>query len=314
MNSSEAQIELHKTIEEIQNIKNIRNHFNQTMKELNAAYKKLDISARNLDKEYKDWQELESLSVKSLFHKVLGSKEEQIEKERQDYLQASLKYNEYKKSVELLEYEKSLLEKKLVDITLLENKLRTLKKKRAQEIINSNTQSGTELKQIFKKSDEKIVLRNEIKNAIIAGSNAAKMLDSMLNNLEQAKNWGNWDMMGKGRMASYNKHDAIDRSRETAYQAKHLLNRFQQELYKLGAGSFTFDIRIDSLSSFTDIFFDNLISDWIIQQKIKNAVSNVYSVKDKVKRIVQSLENDLVKVDEIIKELELAKEKLILTS
>jgi len=314
MNSKDTQTELHKTLEEIQNIKNVRKHFAKTNTELAKAYKELEKFEKLLDKEYNDWKQLESLSVKSLFHKVLGSKEEQIEKERQDYLQASLKFNGIKKTVDILEYEKSLLEKKLVDVTLLENKLKTLKKQRTQELIRSSSPSGQELKEILKKTDRQIIIRNEIRRAVKTGSDASTMLERMLTFLQQAKNWGNWDMAGKGRMASYNKHDAVDRARETAFQAKHNLGKFQQDLYNLGAGSFTFDIRIDSLGSFTDIFFDNLISDWIIQQKIKNALSNVYSVKDKVNRIIQSLDKDLVKVDENLQELESAKEKIIITS
>lgn len=314
MNSKLTQEELHKTLEEIQNVKNVRKHLAQTNSELIRANKALDKFEKLLDKEYNDWKQLESLSVKSLFHKVLGSKEEQIEKERQEYLQASLKFNGMKKSVDILEYEKSLLEKKIVDISLLENKLKTLKKQRIQELIRSNSPSGKELKELLKKIDKQIILRNEVRRTVKTGSDAAKVLERMLAFLQQAKNWGNWDMMGKGRMASYNKHDAVDRARETAFQAKHVLGKFQQDLYNLGAGSFTFDIRIDSLSSFTDIFFDNLISDWIIQQKIKNALSNVFSVKDKVNRIIQSLQNDLKKIGVNLQELEAAKEKIVLNS
>lgn len=314
MNSNDTQKELHKTLEEIENIKNVRKHLAKTNSELTQAYKELNKFEKLLDKEYNDWKQLESLSVKSLFHKVLGSKEEQIEKERQEYLQASLKFNGMKKSVDILEYEKSLLEKKVVDVSLLQNKLKTLKKQRAQELIRSNSPTGNELKELLKRIDKQIVLRNEVRRTSRTGAEASKMLERMLNFLQQAKNWGNWDMMGKGRMASYNKHDAVDRAKETAFQAKHLLSKFQQDLYNVGAGSFTFDIRIDSLSSFTDIFFDNLISDWIIQQKIKNALSNVYSVKDKVNRILQSLEMDLKKVEESLIELDTAKEKIILSS
>ncbi|GLR16257.1 hypothetical protein [Portibacter lacus] len=314
MDSKDTQLELHKTLEEIQNIKNVRKHYAKTTSELTKAYKELEKFEKLLDKEYNDWKQLESMSLKSLFHKVLGSKEEQIEKERQEYLQASLKFNGMKKTVDILEYEKSLLEKKLIDVTLLENKLKTLKKQRSKELMNSNSPIGKELRELLKKMDRQVILRNEIRRAIHTGNEAAKSLERMLAFLQQAKNWGNWDMAGKGRMASYNKHDAVDRARETAFQAKHVLGKFQQELYNLGAGSFTFDIRIDSLSSFTDIFFDNLISDWIIQQKIKNALSNVYSVKDKVNRIVQSLGSDLQKVDQQVETYNQAKEQIILNS
>lgn len=314
MDSSETQKELHKTLEEIRNIKRVKQHYLQSSKELEQAYRQLSQLEKKLDKEYQDWKQLESLSVKSLFHKVLGSKEEQIEKERQEYLQASLKYNEFKKSVDILEYEKGLLEKKLVDVTLLENKLKTLKKKRAQELIRSGSPQGIELREILKKSDEQIVLKNELRNALDSGNKAQRILEQMIAHLQKAKNWGNWDMMGKGHYASYSKHDAIDRARETAYNAKHLLSRFQQELYSLGAGSFNFDIKIDAMGSFTDVFFDNLISDWIIQQKIKNALSNVFSVRDKVNRIMQSLDNDFLKVEDNLKRLEEAKEQIIISS
>ncbi len=47
-----------------------------------------------LEKEYKDIEKLENLSIKGLFYKILGSKEEQIERERQDYLQIVLKQKE----------------------------------------------------------------------------------------------------------------------------------------------------------------------------------------------------------------------------
>lgn len=312
MNSSETQIELNKTLEEIQNIKNIRKHFDQSRLELEEAYRMLDIHEKKLDKEYQDWKSLESLSVKSLFHKVLGSQEEQIEKERQEYLQASLKYNEIKKTVDILEFEKSLLEKKLIDVSLLENKLKTLKKRREKELLSSQSPKGEELKEILRKSDQQIVLRNEIKTATHAGNEASRMLEKMIVNLQQAKNWGSWDMMGKGNYASYSKHDAIDKAREVAYNAKHLLNRFQQQLYILGEGSFNFDIRLEGMSTFTDIFFDNLISDWIVQQKIKNALSNIYAVRDKVNRIMQSLENDLLKVQDNLNLLEITKEQIIL--
>ena len=78
MNPNDTQKELHKTLEEIQNVKNVRKHLAKTNSELSKAYKGLSKFEKLLDKEYNDWKQLESMSLKSLFHKVLGSKEEQI--------------------------------------------------------------------------------------------------------------------------------------------------------------------------------------------------------------------------------------------
>ena len=49
-------------------------------------------------KEFEDIENLEKLGMKALFYKVLGSQEEQLEKERQEYLQASLKYDQVRKT------------------------------------------------------------------------------------------------------------------------------------------------------------------------------------------------------------------------
>ena len=53
----------------------------------------------NMQKEFEDIEALEKLGMKTLFYKVLGSQQEQLEKERQDYLQASLKYDQVRKSL-----------------------------------------------------------------------------------------------------------------------------------------------------------------------------------------------------------------------
>lgn len=312
---SRIQENLKATIAEIQNLKRVRKHYEKTQIDLDSAYDQLDLLADQLDKEYQDLKQLENLSMKSLFHKVLGSKEEQIEKERQEYLQATLKYNAFKKNVEILEFEKTVLEKKLGDVSLLENKLKTLKKEREKELLRSGSEIGNKLLILHKKEDSIELLTKEFSEAIAAGSKSVQVIEKMMHFLEQARNWGNWDMMGKGRMASYNKHSAIDNAREVSYSAKHLLDRFQQELYDIGGpGNYNFNIELNSLQNFTDIFFDNLISDWIMQQKIKNALANVNSVRDKVVRILQSLNSEQRNFEKQLSQINHQKEQLILSS
>jgi cobalamin biosynthesis Co2+ chelatase CbiK len=311
---SQVQSALQQTLQEIQNLKRVQKHLDKINLELDSANRELTVLADRLEKEYQDIKQLESLSMKSLFHKILGSKEEQMEKERQEYLQATLKYNEFKKSLEILEFERTVLQKKLVDVSLLQNKLKTLKKQREQELLNSGTGVSQTLKRIHAKLDKLEIRRKEFDDAIVAGKKSSAIIDQMLHYLEKAKNWGDWDMMGKGRMASYNKHSAIDQAREASINAKYHLDRFQQELFDLGTRNYNFNLQINNLQNFTDIFFDNLISDWIMQQKIKNALANVYSVRDKVDRIVHSLEIDLEEITPILNDLQKEKESIILNS
>ena len=62
------------------------------------------------------------------------------------------------------------------------------------------------------------------------------------------------------------------------------------------------------------MFFDNLISDWIIQNKIKNSLANCLAVRDKVVRLVSSLKAEIPAINQEIKQLEQNRKKIIITS
>ena len=108
----------------------------ESIKEMNLSWKEMD---KQLDKELKDIQKLEKLGLKSLFHKVLGSKEEELERERQEYLALNLKYKELIKSIEIAEFEEKVLAKKVVEIEVVERYLAKLMDQREKEILKSDS-------------------------------------------------------------------------------------------------------------------------------------------------------------------------------
>ena len=313
---SDIQQALKETYDALQHATRVDRHLAELNQELSEAYQELDKLEKKLEKEFKDIERLEKLSVKGLFHQVLGSKEEQIEKERQEYLQASLKYDEAKKSAKLLEYERDLLEKKVQDLPTLKNQLDQLIKRREKDLIQNRTDTGKQLLEILTRIDTLHQFANNVVAVKKSGQEVLVILDRMLGHLRKAKNWGQWDMAGgRQRGASYMKHSAIDKARDLSYHVKHLLVRFQKDLSHIyGPEEFDLHIHLESFSRFTDIFFDNLISDWIIQQKIQNALSNVQSVRDRVARIMQSLDAEIQKSDQSIGALEEQRRQLVLKS
>ena len=310
------QKELKETFEDYQNSKRIDRHLDQLNAQLQKDYATLSRLEKKLEKEFKDIEKLEKLSVKGLFHQVLGSKEKQIEKERQEYLQASLKYDEAKKSVELLEYERDILENKVKDLAKLEKKLNQLVKLREKTLIAENSQQSQQILDLVLQIDNQAELLRNINSILINGKEIKGLMDKMVRHLRNAKNWGQWDMASRrGVGPSLGKYSAIDRARDLSYKTKHLLVRFESDLQEIyGPGHFHFNLQMDSFSRFTDIFFDNLISDWIIQQKIQNALSNVLSVRDRVIRIVQSLDGEKVKLAQNIQEMEDRRKILVIQS
>ena len=310
---SELQKQIKKTLEEVRQIDKIKKHLEDLEVRLATAYTAQSKLVKILEQEYEDLDQLEKLSLKSLFHKVLGSKKEQMEKERQEYLQASLKYDEHQKTVELLEYEKKVLEEKLDNKGDLSAGLKKLLKKREREIIKGNARGGKQLLKIQKKIERQEFIITEVREAMKVGKEAFNVLEQMLGFLRTARNWGRWDMGKGGRRTAHFKHSNIDRARERAYLAQQLLNRFERELRDVydHVERLNLNIELDSFSRFMDVFFDNLISDWVIQQKIQNALSNVNGVRDRVLRMLQGLNTEEANSQALIRKMRKERKKIL---
>ena len=98
---TETHRDLKEALLEWRQLQKIDTHFAALTIRLRVERKEIGRLGGLLNKEEMDLKKLESASIRSLFHKILGDKEKQIEKERQQYLQTALKYNELSKSIEL---------------------------------------------------------------------------------------------------------------------------------------------------------------------------------------------------------------------
>ncbi len=312
---SQLQKDIRETIETIINLDKVRTRYDEALIELKSAQAKLDKLHGIMVKELEDLSEIESKGLKTFFYKVLGSKEEQIEKERQEYLTASLKFNEYQKTVEILEFELDLLKKKLRDSTSLKKQLEVLKSQRENEILRSHPALAQQLLGLSKQVDELYGFRKELLDVETVGTKCIKSLNDMVQYLKQAKQWGNWDMMGgnRSRQAGYSKMAAIDKAKNISVWVKHELMNLNKELKDVGHQNGEFQLNMDNFNSFTDIFFDNLITDWVVQQKISNTLSNTVSVRDRVVLILKSIQSEMAKSDKQINTLNLEKDRVLLS-
>ncbi len=315
---SRTKKQLHKTLKSYQSFRKVESRLIELQKLIGDENKKLTATIKQIEKEQDDIKKLEKMSLTSLFHKVLGSKEEQLEKERQEYLQVSLQYDESIKSIKLLEYEQGVLEKKREKLVGMEQLLEELIKKRQEEIKVDNPRATKRIYSLMKQSDEHQRMIFEMGEAIDVGTQALKILDKIVGYLNQAKTWGQWDMGGRGRrrsQSSYMKRNQIDRAKNYAYKAKYVLQQFEKELRDVYTQQdFQLNLKFDSFNGFTDIFFDNLITDWLVQQKIHNTLSSVHNVRDKVIRLTKSLEMEIPKLENAIIKLDEDRQQIILNA
>ncbi len=294
MKGNTTALKIKETIVKIGELEAVKRHFDSTMEELDSVLARKDKIEDKMIKELNDINKLEKLGVKSIFYNVLGSKEQQLEKERQEYLQATLQHKEIVNALEVIEYEKNILEKKLVSMDELKNELEALKKVREQEILAVPGTLRNELSLIYNQLDNRQKIRTEISEAFEMGKRTFESLEIVRSHMRKAKNWGNWDHSGanRGRYQRATKYNAIDRAMNEVSRSKLLLRNFNKELSDVGYSNLRLALQIDNISKFPAVIFDNLISDWIVKQKISSVLSTVETLMDDIRLILESLLKD----------------------
>ena len=147
---------------------------------------------------------------------------------------------------------------------------------------------------------------------MISGRQAKLVLEEVISLLNEAGNWGKWDMYGD-RNAKYAKKRAMDRAVRTLPNAKHKINMFIKEMKDLGENDINVNLNPIQFNNFTDFFFDNLISDWIVQQKIVSTKNDVSRTHAYIERILLSLEQESKDLDHKLTGLNNKRESMLLS-
>lgn len=254
---------------------------------------KLKELADVLEKEGRDLKKLESLSLTGLFHTVLGSKEEQLEKERQEFLAAKLRYDEAQKMVKDLESDISRLVRDLSAFDGIEDQYQRIMKEKESYILENGDENSSRLMDLTEELAGTKSGMKELEEAIHAGKLVREKLQLMIESLDSAGNWGTWDMLGGGFLATAVKHSKIDEARNHASNVQHLLRQFKHELEDVNT-YVNLDVNIGSFETFADYFFDGLIFDWIVQSRINDSLNNAVSMQENVDNILSNLHRELI--------------------
>jgi hypothetical protein len=257
--------------------------------EQTSRLKKLEVT---MQKEGADVEKLEGLSLTGLFLAVLGDKQTQLEKERQEYLAAKLKYDECKYSVSALERDTDDLKARISGLGDLDSQYRDVVEKKEQLLSQGDDRAATKLIELSEAlADTQSDIR-ELKEAIESGQAVLAGLDGVVGSLRSAKNWGTFDMIGGGLIATAVKHSHIDKARESVHQVQQSLRAFQRELADVDSRT-GIEIDIGSFATFADYFFDGLIVDWVVQSRIGQSLDSAVEAAERVRGVVRRLQSNL---------------------
>ena len=127
----------------------------------------------------------------------------------------------------------------------------------------------------------------EIDEAIRAGERALDSLREAKNQLNSARNWGIYDMIGGGLISSMIKHSKIDQANEWMDQANQDLRRLAKELRDVDGEGLQIDT--GSLVTMLDIFCDNFFSDLLVQQKINDGRARIDALSERIEDVLYTL-------------------------
>ena len=287
--------ELSQSLQHILRLNKINAILETLKKELLLLEEKSQSAKDTLKKESKDYEKISHKNISSIFYSVFGNLDIKTEKERQEALEAELKYNQYIRDLEEVKYQISKLETEKLQYKDAINEYFKCFNKKTRLLISKNDKTAHKIMELNENIDVSKNSICEINEALGVGDEVEKYLSDVLESLNSAKNWGEWDVWGGGLISDTIKHSHLD---DASYNAQHVqsaLRRFRTELADVHITK-EFQIKIDGFTKFADFFFDGLIADWSMQKKINATLENVNSVKTQVQNVMSKL-NELKKAE-----------------
>jgi len=264
-----------------------KHHYEHLKRKIAEEKEKLIYLEDIVEQEYEDIQLIEKGSMRSIFHKVLGDKNNKQELARQDYLHAVLEYKECKKVIDLLEYEQGVLEKKINKETNIRTAISQTFLKEKNTILKKYPLTGMRLLALMSQRHEVL---NQKKELQVTKSIAVKVQDlllKMIDSLNKSKHSGKWNKANS--MNRVQKNSYIDQAQNLSYEVKQVLLELEDDLVHLSIKLPIQSEKLDIFKSFNDIYYSHLISDWIVHSQIVQSLDYVETIANDINNIIEKL-------------------------
>lgn len=264
-------------------------------------------------RENHDVEKLENFGLTYLFYTILGSREQQLEKERREFLAVKLKFDQIKGAIDELNLTIRDYEERIGQLRDLETERASMLYEKEKLLRFQNHRVVWELTEMSERLGAMVAEKRELAEAVEAGVRTIQAFEPLISTLESASNWGTWDLIGGGMLATSIKHSEIDSAQIMIAEIQSHLHRFETELRDVGVSG-NMQIELSDFERFADYFFDGLIVDWTVLNKIDKSLDNAKSKHRAVVRIVRDLEARLVDIDLKKTALERERNELIATA
>lgn len=305
--------EIVQLVETQRTIRLAKSHLQDVQRRLSQARSVVDRLAQLLNENYETMESLELKSLKNIFKTVLGNKEAQLEMRRQEYLQVVLQYHEARKSVELLQFEEGVLKEQVNTEGHIDQQLEKAIVTHRADILAAHPTLSDQIIAIEKNISKISGNRKELEEAKFVGEEILEVLSVIMRNLNRASDWGSWDAMDFSRkLEAKAKNLFMDKAMANVYIAQLLFERFEKELQDIhNHKEIRRSYHFHDFGNFTEVYYNRLIADWVIQKRIKDSKQIVEGVHSSTSMIVASLNHEIEQSEIQIENLKSEIEHLI---
>ncbi|EGT3616203.1 hypothetical protein FHH43_08150 [Clostridium perfringens] len=258
--------------------------------ELENKEKELLELEKILNKELKDVQKLKTLSFSNLMASLLRNKDEKLEKEEKEYLEAKLSYDNSKSKIENLSHDIESINKRLGYLINIEGKYKDLIGEKRELIKKLNLNIRDEIINIENEIRELLSSKTEISEALREANNCLMISKDVKESLDSAHSWGTYDIIAGGMISSSIKHSRIDDAKNYMERLSYAVERLNKELGDVGISVLSDSLNISGFSYTLDVFFDNIFSDFSVQGEINDSLYKVEDFKNKMVKLIDRLE------------------------
>lgn len=302
----------------------LKNESNRIMRRLTEAENRLKKATAERDrlecqltKEQQDVMKLGKFSFLNKLKEITGSWDQQMEKEIAEAATAEVAFNESRKHVDDLTGEVALLKEASLNpdyVHIQDDWVEFLQEKELWIRQNDSISSAT----LQKITDDRVRVRSmsrEVKEAYEAGEKAIRALDRAIDKLNNAEGLSMWDtFLGGGLLVSALKYSEVNSSDDLVHRAKRALRHYETELSDIQeAATESYQVNKNDIFTFTDLFFDNIFSDFTVHSRITEGKSKLNAVLQDVRHTQDQLKRKLEEAEAELDSLE-AEEKRILMS
>ena len=264
--------------------------------ELSMRKEELEQQAQELQelmqRDQKDVDRLEGRSLSALLSVLSGSREEKLEQERAEAYAAAVKYQVAAREVAAVEEDQKRCEEEWAALSGCEERYAQALQERSQAIQAGGGKAADEIRQCTQQVAFWENQEREIREALEAGKRALESASQVSDSLHSAENWGIGDLIGGGFLFDLKKHEYMDEAQAEIEHLQVCLLRFRTELTDISISA-DIEVKADGFLRFADYFFDGLLVDWSVQNRIQDAQDQIQEVCGQIQQALDRLHSML---------------------